>query len=469
MIDTSRGDALDIELGGRLCRPSDTSATMQNFWSLVLCAVAQIAAVEPAWRQTNALRTIDLTKSYVKESLAVIIENISKEPQSLYYLPVESNTTYSFLEAQIKGKDSSSGTGVKVMRDEAAWQIVLDKPTPPGEKLTLTIASVKLQRLAPSPSKIDQNAKQYLQFTASRYIPSFYVSEKEKTKIKLPSADIPSFTQGGERQGNVLVYGPFESVSSNAQDNVSVRFEHTSPISTIKYFERDIEISHWGGNIAFEQRYALTNDGANLKAQFDRIAFAQSAFYNPQSSAIKNLVLPLPIGTRDAYFTDEIGNVSTSKFRSSSKEANLELKPRYPIFGGWNYTFTVGWNNDLTRFLSKTGSTYFLQVPFIEGADDLNYVDSKIRVILPEGAKMIKVSCPVPINAEQQYKHKTFMDTIGRSVVQLDAQNLVSEKARQQMTIEYEYGGLSVYRKPLVVITALSGLFTASAVLSKVF
>lgn len=441
---------------------------MKAIWVFALSILTHVLAIELHWKHTNALRTIDATKSYVKESLAVIIENISQEPQSTYFLPIELGTTYSFLEAHEKGKDARKDAGLKITRTNTAWQIDLGTAVPAGNKLTLAISSAKLRQLEPSPRKIDQNGKQYLKLTTTKYIPSFYTSDKEKTKIKLPTGDIATFTEGAERQGNALVYGPYESVSAGKDEQVSIRFEHTGPMSTVRYFERDIEVSHWGGNIAFEERYSLTNDGAHLKAQFDRIAFAQSAFYNPQSSAIKNLVLSLPVGTRDAYFIDEIGNVSTSKFRSSAREANLDLKPRYPIFGGWNYTFTVGWNNNLGSFLQKSGSKHYLRVPFLEGPDNINYQDLRIRVILPEGATNINVQCPVPTISEKRMYHKTFMDTIGRSVVQLEAENLIDEKARQDLLIEYEYHSISAYRKPLVVMAALAVMFTSSAVFSKV-
>lgn len=441
---------------------------MRASWVIALCSLAHGLSIEPNWKHTNALRTIDLTKSYVKESLAVIIENVSKEPQSTYYLPREPETIYSFLEAHEKGKESGRTSGLSVTQGDDSWQIDLASPVPAGDKITLAISSAKLRQLVPSPKKIDQNGKQYLSLTASKYIPSFYTSDKEKTKIKLPTSDVASFTQGGDRQDNVLVYGPYESISPGTKNTVAVRYEHTAPIATVTYFERDIEVSHWGGNIAFEERYAITNDGAHLKAQFDRIAFAQSGFYNPQSSAIKNLVFPLPVGTRDAYFTDEIGNVSTSKFRSSIREAVLDLKPRYPIFGGWNYTFTVGWNNNLGQFLKTKGPKHYLRVPFLEGADNINYVDLRVRVILPEGATNIKVHSPVAIVSEQHGLHKTFMDTIGRSVVQLEARNLVDEKARQELFVEYDYEGMVAYRKPLVVVAGLALLFATSAVFSKV-
>ena len=101
--------------------------------------------------------------------------------------------------------------------------------------------------------------------------------------------------------------------------------------------------------------------------------------------------MPLKVGSVDPYFTDVIGNVSTSRFRSNKREALLELKPRYPLFGGWKYPFTIGWNSDAANWLRKTVSGgYVLQIPFLEGpnqAEGMEYQNVNIRVILPEGAE----------------------------------------------------------------------------------
>ena len=70
--------------------------------------------------------------------------------------------------------------------------------------------------------------------------------------------------------------------------------------------------------------------------------------------------------------------------------AMLELKPRYPVFGGWNFPFKLGWDADSKRYLRKLkGEGYVLQVPFLEGpkmAEGITYERINLRVILPEGA-----------------------------------------------------------------------------------
>lgn len=115
----------------------------------------------------------------------------------------------------------------------------------------------------------------------------------------------------------------------------------------------------------------------------------------------------LPAHATDPYYYDVIGNVSTSNFRpspppsvfsSTVKRRNaaqqgeqggsvLEMRPRYPIAGGWNYTFTVGWDAPLGDSLKVAkGGEYVVGVPFLTGLTEVAVRDVEFTVILPEGA-----------------------------------------------------------------------------------
>lgn len=242
--------------------------------------------------------------------------------------------------------------------------------------------------------------KQYVVYTFSAYAPSAYTTLKQKTKLKFPTSDVPEYTilpanaegkEDPQTQGTTFTYGPYNELPAGAQESVSVRYELTKPLIHASLLERDIEVSHWGGNLATEDRYWLENHAANLSNHFSRVSWATTQYYNPPTTALKEFRMPLKIGSLNPYFTDDIGNVSTSRFRSNSREALLELKPRYPIFGGWRYSFRVGWDSDLGAFLRKLsrGNKYILKVPFLEGpklAEGVAYRKVEVRVLLPEGA-----------------------------------------------------------------------------------
>lgn len=268
----------------------------------------------------------------------------------------------------------------------------------------MTISFSTLSQLVPLPAQIGQTEKQYLQYRFNTYAPSAYVTSKQKTKVKFPSADIPDYTKStGEnsensedpqKQGSTLTYGPYGETAANVVGHASVRYEFTKPINHVSLLERDIEVSHWGGNLAVEERYWLTNHGASLKGYFNRRDWQAMQHYKPPTSAIRELNVPLKVGSANAYFIDDIGNVSTSRFRTNLREANLELKPRYPVFGDWKYKFKIGWDQNLKGSLRKSmpGDGYVLRVPFLEGPkqpEGIEYAHVKLQVILPEGATQV--------------------------------------------------------------------------------
>jgi oligosaccharyltransferase complex subunit alpha (ribophorin I) len=280
------------------------------------------------------------------------------------------------------------------------YRIRLPQPLPAGGQQTLGISFYYLKAYNALPASINQDDAQFLTYDFSVYAPSAYTTTKQKTEVKAASSIIPEYTkfpghgdvaEFPQKQGPKLTYGPFDKTPAGAVSPAQVRFEFNKPVTHVSTLERDIEVSHWGGNIAFEERYVLHHAGANLSSQFNRVKWAQTQYINGPSHALKDLRVPLQVGSVDAYFTDTIGNVSTSRFRSNKREAVLELKPRYPIFGGWKYPFTIGWNSNAANFLRKTASGgYIFKAPFLEGpkqAEGVEYGKVDIRVLLPEGAE----------------------------------------------------------------------------------
>lgn len=280
------------------------------------------------------------------------------------------------------------------------YRIKFPEPLKAGEQQTLSISYYYTSAYYPLPAAIGQEDQQFLVYQFSAYCLSAYTTSKQKTEIKFPSSDVPDYTKlpgGGDasedpqKQGSKLTYGPYEEVPVGAEQPASVRFQFTKPVIHVSDLERDIEVSHWGGNVAFEERYTLYHHGANLSSQFNRAKWQQQRYYAPTSFALSELKFPLPASSVDPYYYDVIGNVSTSNFRSGKREALLVTKPRYPLFGGWKYPFTVGWNADAKNLLRRAvGGGYVLNVPFLEGpkqAEGVEYENVVVRVVLPEGAE----------------------------------------------------------------------------------
>ena len=63
----------------------------------------------------------------------------------------------------------------------------------------------------------------------------------------------------------------------------------------------------------------------------------------------------LPASARDVYYRDEIGNISTSNLREQDDSVELELRPRFPLFGGWKTHYYIGYNVPSYQYLYENG------------------------------------------------------------------------------------------------------------------
>ncbi|TAQ87692.1 hypothetical protein B7494_g3992 [Chlorociboria aeruginascens] len=441
------------------------------------------------FKNINLVHIVNLEKSYPKESINVVIENTDSSPQDEYFLPFTTAQMETIGALEVKDRKDVESPLFEVEPVEfdpesvtQFYRIRLPTPLAPKTQQTLGITYAYLSALHPLPATVGQAENQYLVYTFSAYCPSAYVTLKQKTEVKFPTTNIPEHTiipgtkgepESPQKQGSKFTYGSFGEVPAGAVEPVRVRYEFTKPLIHISRLERDVEVSHWGGNVAFEERYTLHNRAANLSRQFNRVEWASSQYYNPPTTAIKELKFPLRVGSLTPYFTDVIGNVSTSRFRSNKREANLEIKPRYPVFGGWNYPFRVGWDADLKKFLRKlnTGDGYVLNVPFLEGpkqSEGIEYEHIELHVILPEGATNVQYSTTIPITSSGLSLHKTFMDTLGRTMLTLNAVNIVDDLRDRELIVTYDYPLLAGLRKPLVILASTFAVFAAAWVVGSV-
>ncbi|RAH45953.1 dolichyl-diphosphooligosaccharide--protein glycotransferase subunit OST1 [Aspergillus brunneoviolaceus CBS 621.78] len=449
------------------------------------------------FKNTNLVRNTNLEKSYLRETINVVVENVAKQAQSDYYLALPSDLydKVGVLEvrdksAPEKGRLDVQATEIDSSRDLQYYIVHFSEPLPPSSQITLGISYSVLNSFSPRPAAIKQMDRQYLTYSFSAYAPSAYTTVTQKTKLKLPSTNVPEYTttdlKSGadpERLGTSYTYGPYDTaqVAPGTTYPIVVRYEFTKPVITASLLERDLEVSHWGGNLATEERYWLRNNGSELLDHFSRVEWTLSSYQQLPSSSIRELKYPLKPGSVDPYFIDDIGNVSTSRYRPGkvpSRDASLELRPRFPIFGGWNYSFRVGWNNDLSTFLRRpvgSSDSYVLKVPFIEGpkaSEGIQYEKVVVRVILPEGARNVRwemlekaSSNGLPSSSQIQAdvsEHKTFMDTLGRTALSLTINGLTDEARDSQIVVTYDYSLWDELRKPVTITAGLFTVFVAA-------
>ena len=104
----------------------------------------------------------------------------------------------------------------------------------------------------------------------------------------------------------------------------------------------------------------------------------------------------------------------------------VELRPRFPLFGGWQTRYYMGYNVPAYQYLFNKGNNYILKMRLIDHVFDDFVIDKlNVKVVLPEGASNVQIRTPYPVTEGKRENHKTYLDTVGRPVITLTKDNIV--------------------------------------------
>ncbi|KAK9741217.1 hypothetical protein RND81_03G089600 [Saponaria officinalis] len=425
-------------------------------------------------RVINAERRIDLTSHIIKVFLTLKVENRGSSPVSevvLAFPPTQVDhlallkaaleggkrrkKTYTSLDVNPKLPDGPSETKY--------FAVSLLDPIKANDAVTLEILYILTKSLEPYPSEISQSESQLVYYRDSATILSPYHIEKQATIIRTPSTRVESFTnvEPTNRAGHELTYGPYTDQAPHSFSPIVVHLENNSPFAVVEELVREIEISHWG-NIQVTDHYSLVHAGARLKGVFSRVEY-QSRPSVSGAASFKRLLARLPPRVHSVYYRDNIGNISSSHLRVDSRKSELEIEPRYPLFGGWRATFVVGYKLPLEDFLyeSSDGRRY---LNFTFGCPIAETVVDKltIKVALPEGSKDPSAVVPFPVeqNLETTY---SYLDIFGRTVVVLEKRNVVPEH-NSAFQVYYKFNPVFMLAEPLMLVSVFLLFFLACIV-----
>ncbi|KAG7700933.1 hypothetical protein KL930_004683 [Ogataea haglerorum] len=432
------------------------------------------------WENVKYDRLIDVLKSYVKERHVIHARNIAGEPTSEYYFAVPGFVRDDValfivtLEAPRQQDPLLQAERVPELSspDVVYYKIQLPYPIAPKSQIHLTVSYVLTDQLHPAPEKGPMGAEQRLFFKTTKLALSAYDTLSYELKIlgaKMPqemTLDLPADVDPEEFKASsrdpFLVYGPYQKKFKPLSNlPLALIFTKNQPLPFVNLLKRDFWVSHWSDSLQLEEYYELTNKGLQLDKGFSRVDWMNGRYTMRPTSVITSIQIPLPkVETSEVYFVDKVGNVSTSLFHNNE----LVLKPRFPIFGGWNYNFTVGWTSPLSKFLKSEGDLHVLRVPLLDGLNDATYDRVEISFFLPEGAKFVGFDDILNLK-EWKIDHKfSYLDiTTGHTQVTFVLENLVDEMRNVDILIEYEYGLAGMLRKPVTaavyIFGALLGLF----------
>ena len=81
----------------------------------------------------------------------------------------------------------------------------------------------------------------------------------------------------------------------------------------------------------------------------------------------------------------------------------VELRPRFPLFGGWKTHYLLGYNVPSYEYLFSKGDNFVLNMRLLDHVfDDMLVEDFTLRIILPEGSQVIIIQIIVKKNSQQE-------------------------------------------------------------------
>ncbi|KAH8244317.1 hypothetical protein KR026_006322, partial [Drosophila bipectinata] len=432
---------------------------------LALGALLSISKVQAEIVNLNVERSLDLTSQLVRATTKISAEDTAGKPISEYvffvgepslaYISVKDNAEKN---VQIRKNELSKG--------EESYTLTFPKV---ASKQTFVVETVSSKNILPHPLEIRQNDKQFVKYIGHLHFYSKYKTNSQKTSAKLSSSNILSHTQVKPFSvaSSKITFGPYENVEGNelkvhfektpsnsfhisafSLEPLSIHYENSAPFVTVNTLERTLEISHWG-NIAVKESIQMTHTGAKLKGSFSRYDFQKEG--RSGQSALKSYKTYLPASASGVYYRDTNGNISTSNMNSGRDFIELELRPRFPLFGGWKTQYTLGYNVPSYEYMFSDGTKYQLKMHLIDHIYDNMAIDeATIKIILPEGSSDIKLSTPYTISRLPNELVHTYLDTTGRPVISFSKSNLV-ESHISDFTLYYSFSKISLLQEPLLV------------------
>ena len=342
-------------------------------------------------------------------------------------------------------------------------------------KINIKVSAVFTEALVPYPAEITQLEKQLVQFTDSHYITTPYHTESQKTVVKLASNSIESFTklEPTSQRGTTITFGPYKSIAALEYSYLMIHSVNNKPFAKFSQAEREIEVSHWG-NIAVEETYELKHVGAKLIGGFSRFDYQSHQVNRAQDYPVfTSLTAYLPLESRNIYYRDQIGNISTSDISVNNGELNMEVATRFPLFGGWKTEFYIGYSVPTSVALTvdaDIADRYSLSFNYFTIFDNVWVDDMEIKIILPEGCSNIDVSVPYEISEQTFGRRFTYLDTQlngGRPVITIKAKNVVAEHD-DEIKINYTFNQSRMYVEPMLLIGMIFIVLTISSVIAYV-
>lgn len=438
---------------------------------LFLLGVIKCLDIPSTWENIDYTRTIDLSKSFVKETILLEVKNIGKLPNNEYFFHIPDGlNTCNILLISVSLEDNQIYLNAKEITNKL-YQLRLPIPIGQNSNVVFKIRYVYLNNISPVPSELELDQSQILLLKLNKFNYNAYPTksyqlivqgvtkgqeieilnnnyEQEVDRINL---DVPEVKPIVEDQ--ILKVGPVFDIAPYSVKSTGLIYEHNRPLAQAENLERSIWLpSSDIDKFQIEEYYELTNKGASLKLGFLRLDWLKGRYETMRNHwAFSHFELPI-IGDNDFenyYFSDKVGMVSTHKIVQNF----LLFQPRFPIFGGWFYNFTLSWDQHFNNHLRKLDSdTYILKVPLINSGVDLTYKNVNLNFYLPENSEFVNISSPIKFNSIDTSNELSYLDVSkGHNKITVNYSNLFEDLNNIDVLVIYKFTKINYWWKVLKI------------------
>lgn len=420
----------------------------------------------------RVVRVFDMDKYNTKQITTIEFVNDSEQDIDSYTLLVDNNFIKNlvYIEAKI-GNEKQSMTKIETKESFSdkytGFLVKFKDPLKKKDEGKLTVLEEYINRKRPFPNTMKITDIPKIRVIDDAYYPTIYLTKKMKSTFEIgTSATIIKATEMdlGEIRGRSIRYGFFKDVEPLTSYQIVIYVDYDDSLPIFTSASRTIFLSHWGP-VSIEEEYRLQNRIPDLEGEFGRLDFSQWK----TKFAINELQWELPKDTYDLYYTDEIGNITTSSAYRTKNNVVLKINPRFPVLGGWKTYWKQGYSLPKDNYIFESDvipGQYIAQFNLSHPFDDIAAEEFTIKVVFPEGATDIKYSLPFEVDLISEDTIYQYLDMKGGSkVIIFKKKNIMEKYHNEKITVTFKLSTFEIYFKPGLLtfyalwVIGLSGLF----------
>eukprot|EP00344_Euplotes_crassus_P008324 CAMPEP_0197006168 /NCGR_PEP_ID=MMETSP1380-20130617/33168_1 /TAXON_ID=5936 /ORGANISM="Euplotes crassus, Strain CT5" /LENGTH=458 /DNA_ID=CAMNT_0042425613 /DNA_START=12 /DNA_END=1388 /DNA_ORIENTATION=+ len=414
-----------------------------------------IALNANAIKNTKVTRNVQLGYPYYLQETVIEFTNNEKENIHEYILLIDKDQVddlvYIEVELNKKVANTTRDDSITIPTEDFVPFKVDIGTLSSGSKARFIVKEIYTNKKAPYSTTMKMHETPKLRIIDDAYYISLYETEKMKSTFECSECGSLKATEieGAEARTKNVRYGTFKKVQPLTSEAIYILINIDAPQPLFSSVKRAITISHWS-SIDVEEEYRLKNNIPALAGGFSRVA------YNPHTIkyAVTELDCELPVDITELYYTDEIGNITTSNAYRGSENVEFTIQPRFPVMGGWKTYWQQGYKLPKDSYIKETGNPeeYEVSLSFSHPYDDIIAQDFEFSITLPEGATDTKIDIPFEMQSIENETVFRYLDLFGRQKIVMKRRNILERVHDKSVKVTYRLPQSSHLIKPVIVV-----------------